>query len=134
MFTLEIHTPYRLFFSDEVQSLTVLLEDGEIGICTGHAPFTAPVCTGILKIKDKNGNRKEAFTTEGIVEVKNKTILMVEAAEWPEEIDEARALAAKHDAEETLKTRILKFETAAAKSKLKRAETRLKVRGRAGPA
>jgi F-type H+-transporting ATPase subunit epsilon len=131
LFTLEVHTPYRLFFSGEVQGFTAALDDGEIGVCVDHAPFTAPVCTGILKIKDKDGAWKEAFTTEGILEVKaRKTVLLVETAEWPEEINEERALTSKREAEETLKTRILKFETVTARAKLKRADMRLKVYGR----
>jgi F-type H+-transporting ATPase subunit epsilon len=131
LFTFEVHTPYRPFFSDSVEAVTTTLNDGEIGIYADHSPFTAPVCTGILKIKDKTGQWKEAFTTEGILEVAGeKTVLLVEAAEWPDEIDYNRALAAKRRAEEILKTRILKFETINARAKLKRAETRLKVYSR----
>ncbi|MDR1317427.1 MAG: ATP synthase F1 subunit epsilon [Spirochaetales bacterium] len=126
-FTLEVHTPHRLFFSEKVRSLVAPLIDGEAGILINHAPFTAPLATGILKIQDQHGNWKEAFITEGILEVKtHKTVLLVEAAEWPDEIDEQGAQTAKDDAEETLKTRILKFETATAKAKLKRAHMRLK--------
>ena len=134
LFTLEVHTPYRLFFSDQVEMVIAVLDDGELGICANHTPFTAPVRTGVLKIKDKTGLWRETFTTEGIIEVMgNKTILMVEAAEWPEEIDAERALASKYEAVETLKTRILKFETVIAKAQLRRAEMRLKVfeRGKA---
>jgi F-type H+-transporting ATPase subunit epsilon len=133
-FTLEVHTPSRLFFAGQVESVSVALEDGEIGIYVHHAPFTSAVSTGILKIKDTRGRWREAFTTEGILEVQAaKTILMVEDAQWPEEINEESALAAKHEAEETLKTRILKFETANAKAKLRRAQMRLVVfaRGKA---
>jgi F-type H+-transporting ATPase subunit epsilon len=133
LFTFEVHTPYRLFFSDSVEAVITSLSDGEIGIYADHSPFTAPVRTGILKIKDKAGQWKEAFTTEGILEVNGKkTVLLVEAAEWPDEIDYNRALAAKQGAEEILKTRILKFETINALAKLKRAKTRLMVYSR-GP-
>ena len=131
LFTLEAHTPYRLFFSDKIEVLIVRIEDGEIGIYANHIPITAPVCTGILKMKDKNGLWREAFITEGILEVTaKKTVILAETAEWPEEINEEAALAAKRDAEEILKTRILKFETATAKAKLRRAEMRLLVHAR----
>ena len=128
LFPLEVHTPTRLFFSAPVEAFTALLEDGEIGVHGGHAPFAASVRTGIFKIKDKEGVWREAFTTEGMLEVrKGKTVLMVGVAEWPQEIDAERARAAKNEAEETLKVRILKFETEAAKAQLRRAEMRLKV-------
>jgi F-type H+-transporting ATPase subunit epsilon len=130
-FTLEVHTPHRLFFSGKVSSVIVPLADGEVGILINHAPFTAPLVVGILKIQDTDGRWTEAFITEGILEVETrKTVILVEAAEWPGEINEAAALAAKKEAEEILKTRILKFETATAREKLKRAETRLKTASR----
>ena len=128
LFTLEVHTPYRLFFADKIEMLIVRIEDGEIGIYVNHIPITAPVCTGILKVKDKSGLWREAFITEGILEVTGKkTVILAETAEWPEEINEEAALTARREAEEVLKTRILKFETATAKAKLRRAEMRLLV-------
>jgi F-type H+-transporting ATPase subunit epsilon len=51
---------------------------------------------------------------------------MVDAAEWPAEIDRERAKAAKERAEEILASRTLKFETANAANSLKRAVFRLK--------
>ncbi|MDR1277836.1 MAG: F0F1 ATP synthase subunit epsilon, partial [Treponema sp.] len=95
-FPFEVHTPYRLFYSASVEAVVITLADGEIGIYTDHSFFTAPVVTGILKIRERGGVWRSAFTTEGILEVKShKTVLMVDAAEWPQEIDCERALAAK---------------------------------------
>ena len=131
LFTLEVHTPYRLFFADKAQMLIARLPDGDIGICVNHIPMSAPVCTGILRIQDKDGLWREAFTTDGILEVTaNKTVLLVENAQWPEEINEEAALTDRREAEEILKTRILKFETVAARAKLRQAEMRLRVHAR----
>ncbi|MDR2029472.1 MAG: ATP synthase F1 subunit epsilon [Treponema sp.] len=127
-FTLEVHTPYRLFFSGAVEALILSLLDGEICVYAHHSPFTAPVRTGILRIKDEEGRWRAAFTTEGILEVKEKkAVLLVDAAEWPGEIDTARAGAAKQQAGETLKTSAFKFEIDNARERLARAEMRLKV-------
>ena len=124
----EVHTPYRLFFSDEVQAVTLTLVDGEIGIYAKRSPITAPVLTGILRIKDENGEWRSAFITSGILEVtERKTILIVEAAEWPEEIDKERAEAAGQQARENMEFAMLKFEINNAKEKLRRSEYRLKV-------
>jgi F-type H+-transporting ATPase subunit epsilon len=129
LFTFEVHTPYRLFYTDTVEAVVLTLIDGEIGVYAGHTFFTAPVVTGVLRIKDKEGHWKEAFTTEGILEVAgHRTVLMVDAAEWPAEIDQGRALTARKRAEEQLGTAMFKFETENAKATLKRANTRLKVR------
>ncbi|MDR2398321.1 MAG: ATP synthase F1 subunit epsilon [Spirochaetaceae bacterium] len=128
LYTLEVHTPYRLFFKDSVVAVVLRLIDGEIGIYAGHSPFTAPVCTGILKIQDAQGQWREAFTTEGILEVTHhKTVLLVDAAEWPEEIDCQRARLAKTRAQERLAAMNLHIERESAKALLKRAEFRLKV-------
>jgi F-type H+-transporting ATPase subunit epsilon len=128
LFNLEIHTPYRLFFTGKVEAITLTLEDGEAGIYANHSFMIAPVKTGILRVKDKDGLWKNAFITEGILEVSgHRTVLLVNAAEWPSEIDRDRALSAKGRAEEELKEGVMKFETENALLDLKRAETRLKV-------
>jgi F-type H+-transporting ATPase subunit epsilon len=99
--------------------------DGEVGVYAKHSPFASPVLSCILRIKDDGGWRS-AFITEGILEVKDhKTVLMVDAAEWPEEIDTERARAAKREAEEVIKTASEKFELDRAKARLRRAEYRL---------
>ena len=126
-FTFEVHTPHRLFFSERVEAVTLTLLDGEICVYAKHSAFTAPVLCCILQIKDGNGRWRHAFITDGILEVKeHKTVLMVDVAEWPEEIDPKRARAAKEHAEASLKTAALKFEVENAKAKIRRAEFRLK--------
>ncbi|MDR2729358.1 MAG: ATP synthase F1 subunit epsilon [Treponema sp.] len=128
LFNFEVHTLRRLFYSGRVQAITISLEDGEIGIYANHSPFTALSVTGVLRVKDDNGNWRSAFVSGGILEVKeHKNVLMAESAEWPEEIDRDRALESKRQAEETLKNASLKFEIDKAKEKLRRAECRLKI-------
>jgi F-type H+-transporting ATPase subunit epsilon len=128
MFAFEVHTPYRRFLNEPVEAIVITLTDGEIAVYANHSAFTAPVCAGLLKIKDKDGKWKTAFITEGILEVKNhKTVLMADAAEWPEEIDLERAQKARDRAQQDLDDGMLKFENDAAIASLKRAEFRLKV-------
>jgi F-type H+-transporting ATPase subunit epsilon len=127
LFNFEVHTPYRLFFTGKVESIVLTLTDGEIGIYAHHSPFTSPVLSCILHIKDDSGVSRPAFITEGILEVKDhKTVLMVDEAEWPEEIDIDHARAAKQEAEEEIKSDSFKFELGRAKARLCRAVFRLK--------
>jgi F-type H+-transporting ATPase subunit epsilon len=127
LFNFEVHTPHRPFFSGKVAAITLTLVDGEIGVYAKHSPFTAPAVSCILRIKTDQDQWRSAFITDGILEVKDhKTVLMVDAAEWPEEIDRDRALAAKQQAEESLETSMLKFESDNAREKLRRASFRLK--------
>ena len=126
-FSFEVHTPYRLFFTGKVESIVLNLTDGEIGVYANHSRFTAPTLCCILRIKDDKGVLRFAFVTGGILEMKElKTILIVDAAEWPEEIDKERALAARQKAQNTLATSKQKFEIEYAKVKLRHAEYRLK--------
>jgi F-type H+-transporting ATPase subunit epsilon len=127
LYNFEVHTPYRPFFTGRVEAVTLTLMDGEIGIYAKHSPFTAPVLSCILRIKDEGGWRS-AFVTEGILEVKDhKTVRMVDAAEWPEEIDAERARGSKSEAEEAIKSASENFELNRAKARLRRAEYRLLV-------
>ena len=128
LFNLEVHTPRRLFYTGKAQAITLVLEDGEIGIYANHSPFTALSVTGILRIKDDSGNWRTAFVCGGILEVKeHKNVLMADNAEWPEEIDKEDALKSKQQAEDTLKNTHLKFEVDKVKEELHRAECRLKI-------
>jgi F-type H+-transporting ATPase subunit epsilon len=127
LFTFEIHTPYRPFFAGSVEAVILSLADGEMGIYAHHAPITAPVCTGVFRIKDQKGQWKPGFVTNGILEVTEfKAVLLVDAAEWPEEIDAVRAEASLKAAAEILANSSFKFETDVAKASLARAKMRLK--------
>jgi len=128
LFNFEVHTPYRLFFSDKAQAITITLTDGEIGVYANHSSFTAATVTCILRIKDAEGVWHSAFVSGGILEVKDiKNVLMVDIAEWPQEIDKQRALELKQEAEKNLSDTGFKFEIDKAKEQLRRAEYRLKV-------
>jgi F-type H+-transporting ATPase subunit epsilon len=56
LFPFEVHTPYRRFLSEEIEALIITLVDGEIGVLANHAAFTAPVETGIMKIRARTGH------------------------------------------------------------------------------
>lgn len=127
LFSLQVHTPYRLFFSDQVEAFVADIADGQIGVRAGRAPFTAPLKTCILRILDKEGAWRVAAVTEGVVEVTSEgSVILAGAAEWPGEIDRARAEEALKRAEERLGNSMLSFESSRARSSLARAQNRLK--------
>ena len=131
-FKLELYTPYRRFFSGEVDAVTLTLTDGDITIYADHSFMTAPVESGILRIKTKGGGWKIAFISSGILEVKaHGTIIMTDAAEWPEEIDKERSEKALAAANEAYDAGTFKFETATAQAAARRAKYRLKVKAAA---
>jgi F-type H+-transporting ATPase subunit epsilon len=128
LFTFEIHTPSRPFFAEPVEAVVLSLADGEMGIYAHHTPVTAPVSTGVFRIKDKKGQWRPGFVTNGILEVtESKAVLLVDAAEWPEEIDVAKAETSQKEAEEILANSSFKFEIDIARAALARAKMRFKV-------
>lgn len=125
-FTLEIYTPNRMFFSGEVESLVMPILDGSYGVEAGHEPVTTAIEPGELRYKVE-GMWHVAAVTRGFAEVKpDQTILLVSAAEHPEEIDLRRAEAAKERAQERLRQKGSIQEYYSAQAALTRAMARLK--------
>lgn len=127
-FQLEIVTPERQFFSDEVEMVIVKGIEGDLAILENRAPLITPLTIGLIKIfEKKDGEERVAAIVDGYVTVtKEKTTVITDSAEWPEEIDEARAKEAKARAEKRLKEKESSgVDTARAEIALKRAINRL---------
>lgn len=123
---LEIVTPDRKFFEEEVDMVIIKGIEGDLGILKGHTPLVTPLDIGRIKIK-QGGNFKVAAIAGGYIEVtKEKATIISDAAEWPEEIDVERAEEAKHRAEERLKRRD-NVDVARAEIALKKAVNRIKI-------
>ena len=101
-FKLTIVTPDREFYSDDVDMVEFNTTEGEIGIYQGHAPLTVIVKPGILTIT-QGETIKNAALHAGFVQILPQEVtILAEIIEWPDEIDEKRALAAKERAENRL--------------------------------
>lgn len=126
-FHLEIVTPDRLFFSEEVETVIVRGIEGDLAILKGRAPITTPLKIGMVRIF-QDGEEKVAAVVDGYISVvDNKATVVTEAAEWPGEIDVERAQAAKGRAETLLKDRKDNIDVARAELALQRALNRLSV-------
>ena len=121
VFTCEILTPYRRFYSGRAESITFVTYEGQIQILAGHESLVAPVRIGQLKLV-VDGKVRKASVSEGFAKVtEGRVDLFVDAAEWPEEIDRERAeralgRAAKRIASETLAWRVEASRRAAARA------------------
>ena len=125
-FTLEILTPYRQFFSGEAEAVVFTIPDGEYGVQAGHAPTVTVVTPCTLRYK-VDGEWRTAAVTSGMAEVMPEyTVLLVAAAEHPEEIDLTRAEAALHRAEEKLRYQSNLQDHLSAQAAISRAMARLK--------
>lgn len=126
-FRLEIVTAERMIFADEVNEVVAWGVQGQLGILPHHAPLMTMLQPGDLVIK-KDNEEEYLVISGGFLEVRpDKVIILADACERVEEIDVARAEAAKRRAEETLKERPPEVDTATAEAALRRSLARLKV-------
>ena len=99
---LEIVTPERRAFTDEVDMVVVPGIEGQLGILPHHTPLISALGTGELKIKQA-GTEQVMLISGGFVEVRpDKVVIMADVAEHSDEIDEARAVEARRQAEAEL--------------------------------
>jgi len=88
-FQLEIVTPERKVVSEQVEELQLPGRKGYLGILAGHAPLVTELAAGeITYRKAGDANLVRLAVAWGFAEVlPNKTTLLAEIAERPEEID-----------------------------------------------
>lgn len=124
---LDIVTPEKVAFSDEVNMIIARTTNGDVGILPGHAPLIAGLDIWILRLLTDDGERQMALCG-GLLEVQpDKATILATCAESPEEIDSIRAQAAKDRAETRLKDRQPGIDITRAEAALKRAVLRLRL-------
>ena len=101
---LEIVSPERRAYTDEVDEVIVPGIDGQLGILPHHTRLITALGTGELRIK-KGGTEQSLLISGGFVEVRpDKVVVMADLAEHSDEIDEARAVQARKRAEAELES------------------------------
>ncbi len=126
-FRLQIVTPSRTFYDDEVEMTIVRTTEGDLGIMKNHMLMVAPLNIGKVRIK-KDGQYKDAAISEGFVQVQSDyTRIITDTAEWPEEIDVKRAEEAKERAERRLASKQSDLDKVRAEIALRKAMNRLEV-------
>ena len=123
----DIVTAERLVFSEDADIVMVPGVDGELGILPHHAPIMTMIKPGEVLVR-KGAEEYSLAASGGFLEVKPDHItILADAAERADEIDIARAEAAKKRAEENLTNRTAETDNANAEASLRRALARLKV-------
>jgi F-type H+-transporting ATPase subunit epsilon len=96
---LEIVTPEKRVFDDDVDFVTVPTASGEAGILPNHAPLISALKPGILTYSLKGAATRLAVRG-GFVEVKgDKVAVLADSAEAAEDIDLAQARSEREEAE-----------------------------------
>ncbi|HEV7521267.1 MAG TPA: F0F1 ATP synthase subunit epsilon [Candidatus Angelobacter sp.] len=123
---LEIVTPERLVVKVAAEYIEIPGKTGYLGVLPGHAPLISELAAGELTYRVGNQTRRLAVAW-GFVEVlQDKVTILAETAEKAEDIDTARAEAAKRKAEAELQ-KAGPEGNAQAEAALERAVARLEV-------
>jgi len=102
-FPLELVTPERILFSEEVQAVRAPGINGSFGVLARHAPMLTALTTGLIKLTLANGFDAFIATSGGFMEVsRQKVIILADSAELSEEIDVEKARAAAERARKLL--------------------------------
>jgi len=134
---LEIVTPERQVFNEEVDSVVCPGIEGELGVLPHHAPLLTTLGVGELRIR--RGSEEEFFAIAGgFLQVRpDKVVVMAETADMASEIDLETAQDARREAEKTLAEGFEEpADLARARASLQRALLRIRVaerRRREGP-
>jgi len=134
---LEIVTPERLAYSDEVDSVALPGSEGEMGVLPHHAPLVSTLGVGELRIR-KGGTEESFAIVGGFLQVRpDKVVVMAETADMASEIDLEKAQEARREAERALESGFHEgADLSAARAALQQALLRIRVaerRHREGP-
>src|SRR6266849_2002295 len=98
----EVVTAERKLYSGEADTVIAPGSEGQLGILPRHAALLTTLKVGEMLIK-LGGAEEPFFVSGGFLEVSNnKVTVLAESAEHAEEIDQARAEAARRSAQESL--------------------------------
>ncbi|MBM4458833.1 MAG: F0F1 ATP synthase subunit epsilon [Chloroflexi bacterium] len=123
----------RTVFSDDVDMVLAPGIEGQLGILPHHAPLMTALAPGELIIRRAGQDDLSMVVGGGFMEVRpDRVTILADSAERAEEIDIARAEAARQRAQERLTERPPGVDLVRAEHALRRSQIRLKVARRRG--
>ncbi len=124
---LQIVTPERLLVQEQVDEVQIPGSEGYFGVLPGHTPLLASLTVGELWFR-KGQEKTFLAIANGFAEVlPDRVTILAQLAEKAEEIDPARAEAAKQRAQERLTEQKTEVDYERARVALMKAMTRLQV-------
>ena len=116
----------REIFSGLATMVVVSGEIGELGIAPNHAPLITRIKPGHVRVLNGDADEQHCYVSGGILEVQPDLItILSDTALRAADIDEAKALEAKAEAERLLAGRDASMEIAAAQQQLMQAVAQL---------
>jgi F-type H+-transporting ATPase subunit epsilon len=127
---LEIVTPEKTAYSEDVEMVTLPGSEGELGVYPNHVPLLTTLNPGELRVL-KGGKETFLAIGEGFVEITAATVsVLTDMALEPSVIDESAAEAAVARAQAAMKDDLGKEEVAAVQASLQKALAQLHVKRR----
>lgn len=124
---LEIITPEKVIFKDEIDEVVVPTENGEIAILPNHINLLTQINPGEMIIK-KGASQQYLAITGGFLEVANNKIsVLAEYAVKAQDIEVARAMEAKKRAEKVMSEKSTDNELRMAQAEMIKAILELKI-------
>jgi len=74
---LEIISPERIFFSDDVKMVTLPSYEGDMSILKNHISIITFLRPGIINVQKNEGNFEEFFVQDGTVEYFNDSLVIL---------------------------------------------------------
>jgi F-type H+-transporting ATPase subunit epsilon len=123
----EVVTAERELYNGEADVVSAPGSEGRLGILPRHAALLTTLIPGELSIK-LGGAEEPLFVSGGFLEVSDNSVtVLADTAEHAEEIDQARAEAARRRAQESLEQAASNVERAELLGALERAMSRIRV-------
>ncbi|HEX6512773.1 MAG TPA: F0F1 ATP synthase subunit epsilon [Chloroflexota bacterium] len=125
--SVQIVTAERSVLDETADMVVAPGAEGVLGILPRHAPMIALLKPGELRLK-RGGDETAIAVAGGVMQVQpDRVVILADAAERADEIDEARAREAIERARQRMAETRNKEDLAATEAALQRATTRLRV-------
>lgn len=125
---LDVVSAEKKLFSGAVEKIQVTGSEGELGIFSGHTPLLTAIKPGMIRIVRENGQEEFIYLSGGVLEVQpGNVIVLADTAIRGQDLDEARALEAKRQAEENIHGSHGDVDYAQASAELAKAIAKLRV-------
>ena len=80
IFKLEIISPEKIIFSEDVKMVTLPSYEGDMGVLKNHISIITFLRPGIIKVQKKEGNINDFFVQDGTVEYSNDNLIVLSAS------------------------------------------------------
>lgn len=106
-------------YAGEISMLIATGSEGEVGILAGHTPLITLLKPGSMRIQLPDGNEEVIYVSGGVLEVQPKLVtVLADTAVRADDLDEAKIIEARKQAEQMLVNQSETLQTNAALASL----------------